>query len=333
MSGRISLLGALLALQLVIIAAVLFMESGAGGADQGPYLDFIADAVDTVEITGEENDALVLTRDGDGWRLPDGLPADRAKVDELLQRLQDVDAPWPVATSGSARERFEVTDENHQRHLVLRSDGEAVVDLYLGTSPGYQRSHARRAGDDAVYSVEVATFQVPAAAREWLDKALLQASGDVQAVTREGAWTLTRADDGWQLGGAGVEGEGPVAADAEAAERLARRFAELRVMGTAAEPAGDAAPPTRFQVTDADGEYTLSLWEHGENEPLTVRSSRREGHFELASYVANQLLQEGAALLPPEESAAAAEGNEAPDSDGAADDAGEVPAGREDGRG
>lgn len=299
MSGRIGLLSALLGVQLLIIAGVLFVESGTADGDAGPWLEFDPATVDEIRIAGAEDQAVAIVRDGETWRLEGGLPADAAKVDEVLERLAGLDAPFPVATSAAARERFEVTEDDHQRHVVLTAGGETVAEVYLGTSPGYQQVHARRAGDDDVFAVDLSNFQVPAAPDQWLDKTLLQARGEVQAVSRRGAWTLRRADEGWQVSGPGEAGE-VTAAAGDAAADLVRRFSDLRVMGVADAPSVPA-PAAEFDVTDADGQYVLTLYEDADGSAYVVTSSRRDGHFELAGYLAEQMLVERSALQPEQD--------------------------------
>jgi len=296
MSGRIGLLSALLGVQLLIIAAVLVLESGAGDGDSGPLLEFDAAAVDGVRISGGEDQAVALVRDGEAWQLDGGLPADAAKVDEMLERLGDLDAPFPVATSAAARARFEVADDEFQRHVVLTAGAETVGEIYLGTSPGYQQVHARRAGAGDIYAVALSNFQVPAAADQWLDKTLLQARGEVESVSRRDAWTLRRAGEGWQLSGSGEAAE-TLAADPDAAANLVRRFGELRVMGVAQAPVA-ADPAAVFDVADADGQYVLTLHGDPDGSAYLLTSSRRDGHFELAGYLAEQMLVERNALLP-----------------------------------
>jgi len=290
MNGRINLLGGLLAVQLVITAGVLLLDSGYGEARQGPLLDFTVDAVDALSISaGADGGTLTLSRDEDGWRLPDGLPADAAKISNVLSKLAALQAPWPVATSAGAIERFEVADAEHQRRLTLRAGDATVADLYLGTSPGYQQVHARRAGDSAVYSVELANYQVPADADEWLDKTLLQPRGEITAVVRAGAWTLHRGEAGWLVD--------EVAADQEAAAELVRRLAQLRVIGTADTPGEGAEPTARLRITDSDGTYELRLFGGAEQGPYQVSSERRDGYFELAAHVAERIVLDQAALL------------------------------------
>lgn len=291
MSGRVTWLSGLLALQLVIIAVVLLAEVGFGAADQGPFLTFERAAVDEIRITGDGDDpqTLVLARGDDGWRLPDGLPANQDKISSMLDKLAGLQAPWPVATSGNAAERFEVTDDTFQRHVVLMAGDDAVADLYLGTSPGYQQVHARRAADDEVYSVALSNYQLPASPDDWLDKTLLQPEGEVSTVVRQGAWEMNRGEEGWLLEGA--------AADSDAAEDLVRRIDELRVNGVAKAPEQAAEPAAVFAVTDDQGTYHLRLYGSGEDDQYRVSSDRREGVFSLASYVADQLLVDQDALV------------------------------------
>lgn len=291
MSGRINLLGVLLAVQLVIIAAVLTMDAGFGAAQPGPMLEFSPDAVDEVRIDdGESGRSVTLNRDGDTWRLADGLPADHGRLETLLDKLAGLQAGWPVATSTAAASRFEVTEDAHQRRLILRADGAAIAELFLGTSPGYQRVHARRADDSATFSIELANHEVPATADQWLDKSLLQPRGDIAGAARQGAWTLTRGDEGWLVDDA--------PADQEAAARVIRRLSELRVAGVAQAPADGAEPLAVIGVTDADGSYALHLYDGGSDAPHILRSDRREGYFSLARYLAEQLLVDAGDLLP-----------------------------------
>lgn len=324
MNGRNTLLAVLLAVQLLVIAGVWLWQSGPGEAPEGQWLTFDVADVDAVELSDAEGGSVLLTRSGAGWQLPSGLPADAARIDGILDSIAGLQSTWPVATSGSAAARFEVAADQHQRRVRLRAGEARVADFYLGTSPGYQRVHARRADDDAVYSVALSNYQLPAAADDWLDKALLAARGEVSAVSREGAWTLSHGDQGWELAGAGDAGAaGSAAADADAAADLARRFAELRVLDVADAPAPDAEPRATFRVTDGDGEFALRLYADTDGNDFRVTSDRRPGAFGLAAYVADRLLVDRVAL---EAAAAADEAAADDDASAAAPADGEVPA-------
>ncbi len=304
MNGRVGLLSVLLALQLAAIAAVLLTGNGYGRQKSGPLLDFQAAKVTEMRVTGGEvkgddqskgKDAtLVLSRADATWHLPDGLPADADKVQDVLGKLAGLSAPWPVATTASAAKRFEVTADHFQRHVVLLAGKKTVADLYLGTSPGYQQVHARPAEGSDVYSVGISNYEIPTDADGWLDKALIEPDGKVSAVAREGSWTLAHKDKGWLLG--------DEAADQKAADDLVRRLSELRVTGVAKPPASGTKPSDVLAVTDDKGTYHLSLYQSGqgkgENKSYVVKSDRRDGWFGLAGYTADKLLAERSALLP-----------------------------------
>ena len=340
MNARMKLLGGLLALQLLAVAGLLVAD-GMGGAGAGTaLLPFEASAVVKLGVASQDEE-LALQRGEDGWQLESGLPADAEKIREALEKLAGAPAAWPVATSDATAERFEVTEENFQRRLAFETeDGEASA-LYLGTSPGYRRVHARLDGQDEVFSIDFANYEAPTEAEQWLDKTLLQAQGAVSSVQlqgQDGAWRLEReGDDGeWLLDGA--------AADQEAADKLANRFVDLRVIGFAEEPAGAAAdaadapaevaaqadestenpadaaqgaadsaaapadaetaspaPKARFTLVDEQGEYRLDLFFDEQEEDYSVVSSRVDGRFEVASYIAEQMLAKAEDLLPEEE--------------------------------
>jgi len=177
MNGRIGLLGGLLAAQAAIIAGLLLASGLGSGAGASQLLSFDPAKATKLRVSGDEG-AVQLIRDGEDWRLAqgseqDGLPADGGKISELLADLSDLEAPWPVATSDDSAQRFEVTEDNHQRRLVIEDEDGPVADLLLGTSPGYRRVHARISGQSDVYSIDFSNFEAPTDADQWLDKALL----------------------------------------------------------------------------------------------------------------------------------------------------------------
>ena len=73
MSGRIGLLGGLLAAQVVIIAGLL-LASGVGSDASAPHLlSFDPANVTKLSVSGE-GETVGMARDGDVWRLQGGAP-------------------------------------------------------------------------------------------------------------------------------------------------------------------------------------------------------------------------------------------------------------------
>jgi hypothetical protein len=325
MNGRrTTWLAGLLIVQLLAATAVVISRGGFREPESGPLLAFDAAAIDRIRIeesadeaTGDRSEKAIELQRGDaGWRLGDGVPADGAKVEGLLEKLAGLEAPWPVATTAAARERFEVTDEKRQRLVRLQTGDRTAAELLLGTSPGFRRLHVRIPGAGEIYEVDLTHFELSTNVDEWVDRALLAADGEVSAVAREGRWRLARSDDGWMLDDG--------AADPAAAEQMAERFANLRVLGAAplsgqdgeesvtasaeatATESKEHEPVAVFVVTDAKGAQRLTVYSIPDATEYAVVSDRQPGRYRLAAFVAEQLLLESSALLPGAGEAAAA---------------------------
>ena len=200
-------------------------------------------------IVDDKGQQLKLQRGDAGWTLPDtrGLPADGDKVSQLLDKLIAANAPWPVATSAESAKRFEVAPDKFQREIKLTDKDQVVADLYLGTSPGFKKVHARRAESDDVYAISFANYDATARSDDWLDKALLKPTGDITAVTRPDHWKLQRTGDTWTLDGLAP---GATTKQDEATD-LVNKLANLHVSGVA----DAAARGGRRAGAQVDGEH------------------------------------------------------------------------------
>lgn len=289
MSAWIRNLLVLLAVQLLLLIFLQF--SGAPETNkQASLLALEASSITGLSLSDAEgNETSVALNEGQ-WQLPSGLPVSADKVTELLDKLTSLSLSWPVSTSAATHERFEVAQDKYQRRVTLTGDSSAS--LLFGTSPGHQQIHARGDSDD-VYAVKLATYEMPAKADDWLDKNLLQASGDITAVNWGSGVSLQKSPGGWLSGGS--------AASTEGAESAVARLAQLQVLGVL-----DAAPtaaPTEAKeilVTDGDGDYRLSYWERAPKNDHVVMSTRYPGEaFRVSNYVAEQLTPAAAELMAP----------------------------------
>jgi hypothetical protein len=279
MIDRIPLLGGVLILQ-AVLAGILTLGGGEDG-DPTQFLEVDPSSVTRFSLADGDGVGVDLTRVEDDWQFEDGIPADTTKVDDVIRKLAGSEAAWPVATSTSSQTRFEVTEDSHQRQLTLGDGDSSLARIYLGTSPGYRRVHARTEGEDAIYSIDFANHEVPTSQDDWLDKTLLH-SGAITSVALGEDWQLTESDDGWL-----VDGE---PADPEAAEKLVERLQELRVMGFYRGDRNELGEQRRLQVVDEQGSYGLSLSHDTENDEYLIASDRVDGEFILASYAAEQIL-------------------------------------------
>ncbi|NIP14734.1 MAG: DUF4340 domain-containing protein [Pseudomonadales bacterium] len=300
MSSRIGWLAALLAIQLVVTGALLLVDARGAGSTSPGFLEVAADSVDRLVVSGEGT-VLEFTRSGERWSLGSGVAADAEKIGEVVEKLAEIDPGWPVAATEASRDRFRVTGDDHERRVALFAGESQLAEIYLGTSPGFRRIHARRADADEVYSIDFAVYELPLSDSDWLDKDLLGADGEIAGITREEHWSVERGAEGWLLTSVPpMEDARPGAsADQDAAERLVERVGDLRVTGFA--PEGPAyQPAAAFNVTDESGSYGLRIFRDPDNDEYAVESDRHPGRFGLAAYVAEQLVLELDDLRPVE---------------------------------
>ena len=282
--NRQTILGAVLLAQLIIVAVVWGLQSRAGDAPP-VFLSFDAQGVDTLTVADADSTVTVARVDGE-WHLsdgsPDGLPADAGKVDGVLQKLSDVGAAWPVATSESAMERFEVVEEAHQRHVTIGAGDETLADVYLGTSPTFGRVHARHAAGGPVYAISFSNYEAGTKQSDWLQKSLLQPDGEVQSVARWSAdaeWTLASTEAGWTTDG--------VELDQDETNTFVDRLRRLNVLDLV-DAELPPEPGVRFTIADDAGSHEVALFAL-EDDEYAATSNRFEGVFGVSSYIAEQL--------------------------------------------
>nr|MBS0019665.1 DUF4340 domain-containing protein [Gammaproteobacteria bacterium] len=258
----------------------------------------------------EKTAPVALSKQDGGWILPSyaDAPADAARVQGVLDKLADTKRGYAVATTAGALKRFKVADDAFERRVVVSHGDEILATIYLGSSPGLRKTHARTAADEAVYAVELTAYELPSQADEWLDKGLLKADtealGAIEMTWRgQSGLRLIRHDegaddpqkDGWRAEGL-PEGE---QLNAEQARVLARAITELRVdgvLGTEAKPEWRQDEPLlTLGLEKRDGErvlWTLSKPEKGDRHVL--KASNRPWYLELEEWNAKPLLEAAA---------------------------------------
>ncbi len=140
-----------------------------------PLLSFDKSTIDAITISGPEGKKVRLVKKDSTWILPDDndFPADQEAVKRLLTTLAGIKKGWPVATTAGAAERFKVATDNFERHIILRRGDKSVVDLFVGSSPGFRKVHIRVAGDNDILAVKFSAYEAGTTADNWLDKSYL----------------------------------------------------------------------------------------------------------------------------------------------------------------
>lgn len=308
MKKTISLLGALLAAQLLLAFGLAFTgpRLSAKTANR-PLFTLGGKSIDRITIEGPDKAKVVLAKAGDAWQLPDegNFPADKARADTLVRTLEGLNEGAPVATTSDALARFKVAADRYERRVTLAAGSKTLATLYFGTSPSMREIHARRSGQRDVYSVAFASYQVPAKADEWEDKAVLQlpkkaiASIDVAGlhiVRTAGAASPAKAPveavrPEWKADGL-PKGE---SLSTEAADKLAGLIANLRIGSVigkdAPADAGLDKPVLEISLVKRGGaKVGYALGKSKDGKRYTLRTSARPEYFSLPGYVAEPLV-------------------------------------------
>ena len=245
MNKKIGLLGIVALVQLLLIGLFWFLPSENIDTNQKLFA-FEADEVSRLVISSQET-SVALDRDpvSEGWMVA-GVPADGGKIDTLIEKLAQLPKPWPVASSVEALQRFEVSPDNYQRKIELFSGAgtastsdsnpkatqERLVELFLGTSPGFEQVHLRLQGTDEAYAVKLSNYEFPFSIDDWLDKSALSIEEpvtrlEVEVRTNSEARSVVfeKSDEGWLFNG--------VAGASDNIETYISRLTGLRVSALA----------------------------------------------------------------------------------------------------
>lgn len=273
----------------LLLAGWLFFGDRLSADKPTGLVGFEVSAIDGIEITDAKSNKLRLERLDGGWRVGD-YPANAAKVEAMLVKLGETQAPWPIATSSEAQTRFEVAQDKFQRRLQLYQGDRLDSDLLFGTSPGFRRVHVRAAASNPVYSIDFANHELPLGADDWLDRGLFALGSDITSLQRLDHFSLVQvdaSDDRWELNG------GP-ANPAEVAG-LVGRFADLQVLGSVVF---EGQLTASFAIGANGQDYRYAVYHNAEMDKYYITRDDQPGRFEMASYIAEQMLLDTEALQP-----------------------------------
>lgn len=281
-----------------------------GQTTSSTLLNFEKAQIDQVNIVGDDKTVELQKKDGK-WQTADTFPLEPGKMDVLLDKLASLKFSLPVATSETALKRFKVADDDFERHVTLKKSGDVVAELYLGTGSGVRNSHLRNAQQEAVYTGEIGSYDLPVAEDEWQDKTLLQLSKESISGITLGDLSLSLADDKADPPASAAEEatgasskpklwkatslpEGKKLDQAAINEALSS-FGSLRfskVLGKEAESEyGMDKPELSVSLKHTDGERTYSLAKLKDAEEYVLKVSDRDEYFRLSSGVGKGLVE------------------------------------------
>lgn len=311
-------LGILLVVQLLMAGgfnlSALWPLTRPGAA---PLVAVSQDHINRIVLEGPDHSKVTLVKEGANWLLPDlgQFPADSNRVHTMLEKITSSKTDVPIATTAGAKTRFKVSDEAFEQRITLAQNDKPLATLYVGSSPGLRRSYVRASGNDAIFALELAAYEVPVQLADWEDKTVLHlAKHDITALEIAGlrieqavqpasspsgmqpdnqphpavsalAWTVT-----------GLEAGRHLELKADAVDKLAQLLANLtfdKVLGRGLnQEYGLEKPLLTITLTRKTGDaITYLLGKNPKNDDYTLKVSNRQEYFRLPSYRATALLE------------------------------------------
>ncbi len=262
MKQLINALLAIFVIQGAMVAALYWPKAGLMEVLNNDVLvPFNAVLLDEIHIGDDKGNEAVLVKAGNHWVLPDlsGLTVSPELIEGLLQAVIRTQTGWPVASSVAARQRFALTDYNFRRRLTLIGSGELLGTIYLGTSPGFRRVHAKNSVQDAIFEISYNSVDASAIDSDWLDKRTLQLHSPVSISSEN--YSLHKQDDNWHSD----TGNTPDTRELDAL-LLALRSVQIDGVVTAGmqEALSIAVPEMKLSIETADKEIEFELFTIGE---------------------------------------------------------------------
>ncbi|MEJ2622634.1 MAG: DUF4340 domain-containing protein [Candidatus Thiodiazotropha sp.] len=313
MKKWILLLTGLLSVQIVLAVTVNISSRDYSAFEATEkLLNFEASNIDHITIENGDSQ-LVITKQNDLWVLPDeeSFPVAVKQVNDLLAKLSELQKGLPVATSDAALRRFKVDPVEFERKLTLSMGEQQVAQLLVGSSAGFRKAYVRPIGEEAVYSVEINTWDIGVESSDWIEKSILQLVGDQVTRIEMPEYSLTRENGKLSLANLVDEEE----TNEDAAESLLDKLVTLRVDGLAnSDEAANLTSETaklQIKVSMNEGEPLLyRFWEPEKASYFLLKRSDRSHTFKVAKHLVEALSGTGRETLVLKQDEASPESSE-----------------------
>ncbi len=253
MKTRILVLAVLFLAQL-ILTALLFHNDHDDQATliNKPLLANIdINNIDELLLEDDSGKQLRLRRSNDHWQLPafDNLAADGDRIKGLLENLKTLPRGWPVANSEEAAKRFYLQEKRFKRRLTLKSKGQRLARLYLGTAPAFRTVHARLEGETSILAITLNTSAASTHVDDWLDHALLQMDQQQISTLELPGLRLQQGKKGLQLS----DLKDSEIMKGDALSQLLATISQLRILGLALGQHQDQEAVLTITVSEQNG--------------------------------------------------------------------------------
>ncbi len=244
MTGSQKLLTGLLVVQ-AILAVSLWWPAKQSQVEPRPFLDITPEQATSVTITGSPGgdsppDSVHLVRKDDQWVVESsfGYPADKTRVDELLDKLTGIRVKHPIATKTTSHTQLKVGEQEYGKRVVLETT-DSVSEVFIGAAAS-NSVNVRLSGEDQVYRVRgFSEWSISDRPQRYMDTVYLEQDPDsIEVLTIEnsaGSFTLDHSQDEWVL----LDGPEGSRLDQDEVQRFVKKVAKVRMR----EPAGREVLP------------------------------------------------------------------------------------------
>ncbi len=281
-----------LIIQLGLTVAVHLNRQPSGIATPESTLFLFSPAdIDRVTIYGAGDTRLQLQLTEGGWILPEvfSVAAGEERVAALLDKVSSLHQGFAVATTPEAAKRFKVSEEGFERRLLLQQGETVFADLYIGGSPGLRQVYARKAGQDEILTVKLATYEMEPTADKWIDNSLIQPGIETINKVVLADYTLSRENDTWQFDRLGV-GEH---INSSQVQSLLNKINSLTINGVIGPGEGRGLlveePIVKYTVVAPDGITTDFSLVKSEGEDVILKMSTSELSFKISSWAVDEI--------------------------------------------
>ncbi len=314
MNRIIPILSVVLLVQVALsIALFSFGNKSQAFATDEKLIDLKFESVDRIRIEDGDKQSVTMNKQEKRWILPDlyDFPVSAEKLDRIMNKLLNTSKGWPVATTAGAAKRFKVSKEVFERRIDFDKGEKTLKTLFIGTSPGFKKVHARLSGQNDVYAIAFSAFEASSKAGDWADKNFLNLNQSEITRIQLPSVEIERQDDKLVVAdpGDGKESGSDAVAD------LARKLANLTfrsVLGTEEKPEYSLNKPVfRFTLTLKEGDpITYAFGQQEGEKDFILKTSAHPYFFEMAQYTVDSIQETTLAKLIRDRKAAEAPPND-----------------------
>ncbi|MBC7242499.1 MAG: DUF4340 domain-containing protein [Anaerolineae bacterium] len=301
------LLAVLLVVQLIVVGVVFWPRGGTAAAPAVALLEGLdASQVVRIAVKDSEGGEVVLEKKAGAWVLPnvDDYPCEEKRVTEFLDKVAALQSNRLVTENSTSHRRLRVADDAFERQITMTTEDGTNYILYLGTSPAYNVTHARRAGQNQVYLVSGINFSdASTALTSWLNAKYFSVPQDqVTAFTvqnAQGTFRFRKDEAGkWSLEGLAA-GE---TLDENTVKVLLGRLEAwwmMEPLGKTEKPEYGFDQPSAVITVEAKDEaggsrtYTVTVGARQEDNSYVIRSSESPYYVRVSAFSAEDFVNKG----------------------------------------